>query len=455
MRVLLVAPPYAGHLNPLLVLAGAVPDAEVLVVTGPAKLAAARAAGFEAAPVLPDDPDALEGIANTPKVTGHPIRALRQVTANFRVLPRALPDVQAAADSFGPEVIVADFCAPIAGVVADRLGVPWVTTIPTPFAIENRRGTPAYLGGWTPPRGPLGRARDAVGRRLVRGGKHLAGAVFRRDLAAFGGSLYRADGSEAFYSPDAILALGLRELEFDRDWPAAVQFIGPVVEAPAPALVEPVETAAPPPVELFETPRDLVSTSSTSEAERRVLVTLGTHLPWAKRDLVTQVVRLAERLPDHRFVVALGDASGDRTPTRVTPNVEAVDWLPYDQSLAEFDMVVHHGGAGITYSTLRAGLPSVVWPQDYDQFDFAARITWHGLGVRIRSLREAPDALAAALALPSEPINRFAEGVRRSDPATAFRLAISQPNSVTPQDRQERGEPVTRIPERLRRNYNP
>lgn len=443
MRVLLVAPPYAGHLHPLLVLAGAVPDAEVLVVTGPAKLAAARTAGFAAAPVLPDDPDALERIANTPKVTGHPIRALRQVAANFRVLPRALPDVQAAADSFGPEVIVADFCAPIAGVVAGRLGVPCVTTIPTPFAIENRRGTPAYLGGWTPPRGRLGRARDAVGRGLVRGGKHLAGAVFRHDLAAFGGSLYRADSSEAFYSPDAILALGLRELEFDRDWPAAVQFIGPVVEAPAPALVE-----------LVETPRDLVSTCSTSEAERRVLVTLGTHLPWAKPDLVTQVVRLAERLPDHRFVVALGDASGDRTPTRVTPNVEAVDWLPYDQSLAEFDVVVHHGGAGITYSTLRAGLPSVVWPQDYDQFDFAARITWHGLGVRIRSLREAPDALAAALALPSEPINRFAEGVRRSDPATAFRLAISQPNSVTPQDRQERGEPVTRIPERLR-HYNP
>ena len=419
MRVLLVAPPYAGHLHPLLVLAGAVPDAEVLVVTGPAKLAAARAAGFAAAPVLPDDPDALERIANTPKVTGHPIRALRQVAANFRVLPRALPDVQAAADSFGPEVIVADFCAPIAGVVAGRLGVPWVTTIPTPFAIENRRGTPAYLGGWTPPRGPLGRARDAVGRGLVRGGKHLAGAVFRRDLAAFGGSLYRADGSEAFYSPDAILALGLRELEFDRDWPAAVQFIGPVVGPTAVA-----QTVIPVDDPTTVIPAD-AGISCDDQVETRVLVTLGTHLPWAKRGLVAQVTRLAERAHGFSFMISLGDAVGGSTPTRVAPRVQVVPYFRYDATMASFDVVVHHGGAGITYSTLRAGLPSVVWPQDYDQFDFAARITWHGLGVRIRSLTEARDALAAALDLPRNPIERFADLVGASDPAAEFRRVLS------------------------------
>lgn len=406
MRLLVVAPPYAGHLNPLLVLARSVPDAEVLVVTGPGKLADSRAAGFAATPVLADDPDAMERIADTPRVTGHPVRALRQVAANLRLLPRVLPEVQAAADAFGPDAVVADFCAPVAGVVAGRLGAPWVTTVPTPFAIENRRGTPAYLGGWTPRAGLAGRLRDAAGRAATRTGKHLAGVVFRRELEPFGGSLYRPDGSEAFYSPHAILALGLAELEFDRDWPAALRFIGPVTAVPQPVTAPP--TLLP-------------------EDEPRVLVTLGTHLPWAKHDLADQVVRLAERVPGLSFVVSLGDSSRLTAPTRIAARVQAVPYVPYDASLASFAAVLHHGGAGITYSTLRAGLPSVVWPRDYDQFDFAARIARRGLGVRVRSLTEAPDALAAALALPRAGLERFAALVRSGDPAAEFRRALRPP----------------------------
>jgi hypothetical protein len=118
-------------------------------------VATCRALGFEAVPVLAGDPQAMERIADTDRVTGHPLRTLRQVRANLRLLPRVLGDLQAAADLFRPDAIIADFCAPVAGVVANRLGVPWITTIPTPFAIENRRGTPAYCGGWTPRPGPL------------------------------------------------------------------------------------------------------------------------------------------------------------------------------------------------------------------------------------------------------------------------------------------------------------
>lgn len=407
MRVLIVAPPYAGHLYPLLVIAQHLRerDARVTVATGPAKAPTVRSLGLAVHPVLAEEPDAMERIANTTDpVTGHPVRAWQQVRDNLRLLPRALVDVRAAAHAVQPDVIVADFCAPVAGVVANEAGVPWITTVPTPFAIENRRGTPAYLGGWTPAASWPGRARDAGGRLATRAGKHLAGRLFRAELEVFGGSLYRADGSEVFYSDRSILALGLAELEFDRDWPAGLRFVGPI-------------TALPNPVE---------APSLLPEDRPMVLVTVGTHLPWAKRTLVGQVVALAARQPGFSFVVSLGDAAFNTATVRVAPRVQVVPFVAYDAAMGAFEAVIHHGGAGITYSTLRAGLPSVVWPRDYDQFDFAARLVHHGLAVRVRSLEQAADALPRACALPREPLNRFADLVRASDPLAAFDAAVDR-----------------------------
>lgn len=62
MRVLIAAPPYAGHLNPLLPIGRRLQARgdSIMVVTGPARLAQCRSLGFEAVPVLPDDPGAME-----------------------------------------------------------------------------------------------------------------------------------------------------------------------------------------------------------------------------------------------------------------------------------------------------------------------------------------------------------------------------------------------------------
>ena len=67
----------------------------------------------------------------------------------------------------------------------------------------------------------------------------------------------------------------------------------------------------------------------------------------------------------------------------------------------------------------------MVWPRDYDQFDFAARLVHHGLAVRVRSLDQAADA-PRACALPREPLNRFADLMRASDPLAAFDAAVDR-----------------------------
>uniref|UniRef100_UPI0027D1EE96 glycosyltransferase n=1 Tax=Tahibacter caeni TaxID=1453545 RepID=UPI0027D1EE96 len=235
-------------------------------------------------------------------------------------------------------------------------------------------GPPAYLGGWQPRAGLRGRLRDALGRGAVRTFKRSVGWLYRRELAALGiDSLYRADGSEAAYSDERILALGLREFEYARAWPAAVQFTGPVLYTPPYAGPAPGFVAG----------------------RTHVLVTLGTHLHWYKQATLAAVRAAAQALPDVEFHFSRGDAGA--TVQRRSGNVEELAYVSYARDLARYDLVVHHGGAGILYRCLRLGIPALVLPLDYDQFDHAARLQSAGLAQRLPSLDRLAPAVAAAL----------------------------------------------------------
>ena len=405
MRIVFVAPPFAGHLYPLLPLARAARDAghAVEVVTGARKRAVLESHGFEVRVLASAGVDRLEAIANTTtRVGSHPLRLLAQLRENLALMPPVEQELVDAWRATRPDLVVADSVAVVAGLAAVDLGIPWITTIATPFAIENRRGVPAYCGGWAPRPNVWGRARDAAGRFAGRAFKRSVGWWFRRELARLGlAALYRPDGTETVYSPTAILGFGIQELELERDWPAAFRMIGPVVEAP--------ETCP----ELALPPRP------------RVLVTLGTHLLWAKERFVADVVRVAAELPGVELVVSMGNAEEAGGPlVRVGPGVSACPFVPYARDLAAFDAVVHHGGAGITYAAVLAGVPSLVVPHDYDQFDFAARVEHHRLGLRAAKLT-AP-ALRSVLERDSWPaLTRMQAAARRYRPVESFLDAVA------------------------------
>jgi UDP:flavonoid glycosyltransferase YjiC (YdhE family) len=406
-RLLLAAPPFAGHLYPLIAIAKRLRDQghDVRFATAPGGVPLLQRLGFPVDPLLADDPTVLERIGNTDEPVGNnPLRLLGQLRQNLAILPQALAELEAMVALHRPDAVIADFTAPVAGWAAERAGIGWITTIPTPFAIENRRGTPSYCGGWSEPTRGWHRVRDAAGRATVHGFKSGVGIVFRRQLDALGTSVYRDDGTEAVYSPQAILGLGLAELEFDRDWPASFEFVGPVTESPEP-----------PPLPDFLMPD-----------RPRVLVTLGTHLPWAKRSLVDQVRRLSDRHLDLEFVVSMG-APGERRHEQVASRVWVSSYLSYDDVLGRFSAVIHHGGAGVTYSTLRAGLPALVFPLDYDQPDFAARLVARGCALRIRDLDSVATASALERALVGLPgATTVGEAVRRSDPYAAVARAVAR-----------------------------
>ena len=66
--------------------------------------------------------------------------------------------------------------------------------------------------------------------------------------------------------------------------------------------------------------------------------------------------------------------------------------------------VVHHGGAGTTHATARAGRPHVIVPHNYDQFYWAYRVRKLRLGTStVRRERLTVDVLASALQRSLDP----------------------------------------------------
>lgn len=401
-RLCFVAPPFAGHLNPLVSLAQAAQAAghEVDVITGHAKLDMLAEAGLPAFAPPSLRGDALEVIADAPHRVGvHPVRIARQLRASFAAIRPVRDELVERWAADPPDLVIADFITVAPGLAADALGLPWITTLPTPFALEASWGPPSYLGGLRPISGLLGQFRDRAGWAGVKTGKSLLAGLFGRQMAVVGLKRLRPDGSEAIYSHDRILALGLKELEFERDWPGAVRFIGPMHDNPEPPLALDIKPG------------------------RSVLVTLGTHLPWAKQTLVEQARSLANALPDIRFVVSLGrPAERSGSPLFFAGNLEAYAFVPYDQYLPHFDAVIHHGGAGITNACIAAAKPMLAVPHDYDQFDYAARIEHHQLGFRANHIAgpDTADKLSRLLTEPMAGTAKFASYASDYDPRSAF-----------------------------------
>lgn len=411
MRVLLAAPPFAGHLHPVLQLASGLQERghDVVVATGVARTGLVQDAGLEAAPLVVDDPGVFDRIADTGRRIGaNPVRLTRQLRANLALLPRARAELDAIVRRVRPEVVVADFTAPVAGYVAQAHRIGWVTLMPSPCALETRTGTPSYLGGWSPPRTVLGRVRDAVGRRLVRVAKRGMQLALAPDFRRAGVSVYRADGSEAAYSPEVILGVGMSELELPRDWPPGFRMIGPLTRTP-------VRVARP-------------SLPPVRPGQRRVLVTLGTHLDWAKRGLVDQARALRRRVPEIDVVVALGDAARAGGDVReVEPGLCVAGYVDYDDVLPQCDAVVHHAGTGVLYSTIRAGVPALAVPHDFDQHDYATRIEVAGAGLQTRAplgSERAAARLREVLAMDRSRLEGLQSALRRYDPVGATEETI-------------------------------
>ena len=388
IKIDVISVPFSGHLFPTLTLVKPLledPRFQIRVITGFQKKALVEQIGFDCLALFPDRPTVMEDIANTAKQANLLIM-YQQLMANSRLVPEVFDEINRIWEAEGrPDLVIADFVAAPAGMLADRLEIPWITTIPSPVAIESRTTTPAYLGGWKPHQGIFYKWRDALGRQVIRLAKKVGFALVKKNLDTLEGfKLYREDGTEAIYSPYSILALGMKELEFRDDFPSQLKWVDYRC------------------LSFDRLPQEQKQYFTSSN--KRVFVTSGTHLKWEKERMVEYAKLLSQEYPDYVFYVTLGDPSGiENPPSMLSENLLIFDYLPYSDVLDQMDFAIHHAGAGIMMGCIDLGIPSLILPQDYDQFDNAVRAELFQIGLVSRKKTE------------SEVLRLFNELVSRED----------------------------------------
>jgi UDP:flavonoid glycosyltransferase YjiC (YdhE family) len=87
----------------------------------------------------------------------------------------------------------------------------------------------------------------------------------------------------------------------------------------------------------------------------------------------------------------------EQIPRELPRNVRAFDYLPFSRVLPRVRALVHHGGIGTSAQALAAGIPQLVRPLAYDQFDNARRLSRIGVGRTLSPARYRGPAAAAAL----------------------------------------------------------
>ena len=114
----------------------------------------------------------------------------------------------------------------------------------------------------------------------------------------------------------------------------------------------------------------------------------------------------------------------------------ATGYVPFSAVLPRAALLIHHGGIGTVAQAVAAGIPQLMVPRAFDQFDNAARIERLGLG---RSLAESRYRAATATAvirqmLQDAPMHaRCHEYAARIDSAAALSTACQHLEALRPQ----------------------
>jgi vancomycin aglycone glucosyltransferase len=116
----------------------------------------------------------------------------------------------------------------------------------------------------------------------------------------------------------------------------------------------------------------------------------------APDDLSAMMIASARAL-GRRVVVSRGWA--DLSLVDDATDCLAIDEVNQQALFPRVAAVVHHGGAGTTTASTRAGAPQVVIPQHYDQHYFAERVQQLGIGTAHASSTPTAESLTSALEL--------------------------------------------------------
>ena len=356
IKIDVVVVPLSGHLYPtmnLLIPLLNNPRYDIRLFTGPQKKAVAESSGFHVVPILENHIEDFERAANNDQQLGI-LSAYQQLLSSIVLINVVSDQLFEEWQKNRPDIVIADFITLSGGLVANQLGIPWISTMATQFAIETTDGPPCFFSGLGSPKNGWQVSVQFLGRKATRLLKRIVSFLLRDRLKRYNFKLYNQLGHETIYSPYSILGIGMKELELKNGFPKHYKWVGP-----SGASVEAGE----------DYPLDL----SPFMERKKVLMTCGTQLAWAKENLIYQATQLAKAHPDCHFFVTRGVGGESFQCENLMENLSVVSYLPYKEYIPQMDYVIHHGGAGIFYQCIIYGKPALILPHDYDQFDYAVR----------------------------------------------------------------------------------
>lgn len=269
-------------------------------------------------------------------------------------------DTLAEIERWHPDVLAPDWIRTGAAVASEAAGVPTALLVHGSNLLPEP-GKPPPGFGFLPAKSALGRLRDRVFERgflylFNKGLPALNDARRACNLGPIGHVL------EHFERPARFLCLYSEAFELPaKRRPANVRFVGPVLEEPA--WTEP-----------------WISPWPAADRRRLVVITMSTTF-MNQEHAIQRCIDAVSAMPV-RALVTVGPALEPASFQRAE-NVAVVTSAPHGQVFEHADAVVTHAGMGTVSRALAHGLPLVCTPMGRDQSDIAARVQWHGAGVRV------------------------------------------------------------------------
>jgi sterol 3beta-glucosyltransferase len=143
----------------------------------------------------------------------------------------------------------------------------------------------------------------------------------------------------------------------------------------------------------WEPPQDIVDFIAKAREDDKKIVYIGfgsivVSDPKALTETVIESVKNAgvRCILSKGWSDRLGDKNAQKTEVPLPDDILSVQSAPHDWLFPQIDAAVHHGGAGTTGASLRAGLVTVIKPYFGDQYFWANRVEDLGVGLSIRKL---------------------------------------------------------------------
>ena len=265
--------------------------------------------------------------------------------------------------SDGADLLVSHPLTVTIPLVAQRLKLPWVSTVLSPMSLMSNFDPPVIAAApWLQklrifgPK-PYRLLFDLLKRGVVsweaplRNLRDSIGLPPSNQMALFEGQ----------FSPLRNLALFDSQLaQFQPDWPRNTRICG-----------SPIFDSA------------ITDEDGTGEAlhhflgkgEAPIVFALGSSAVWMAGDFWDNAIAAVQHLGRRAILI-----TGPTMLSSLPESVKAFPYLPYSQVFPRAAAVVHQAGIGTLAQAMRAGRPQLLVPVAFDQPDNAQRATTHGLG---------------------------------------------------------------------------